>query len=232
MTLKHLATKQSILAVNSRKMWSLNLCLFALLIAAANTRILEFNEYSMPITKVESSIAVHNNERVDYIEATILPRHISKQSRIDFPTGGPLDEKFLLTRHPGDERGGLIGSQFSGPPEWYNLSPYNARANRKTGYRAITADWFKLECAIRLFLNKGSQGGERFVTWKGNQTYVGDSNRPDSYFVSVEFNHNGEVVETKKEKFRNPFLREDSNFYTCKCTGKKRRPSECSISEE
>lgn len=77
-----------------------------------------------------------------------------------------------------------MGSQFSGPTNIYNLSPQSPTVNRNEGNRSITVDWFRTECDAARFLKKG---GNRYVNWTVDMTYVGTSNRPDEYHLQVIF---------------------------------------------
>lgn len=70
-----------------------------------------------------------NDKRVEHLEAEIHPKHL-KTKRTNFPHSGSLNKAFLAVKGPGDERGHIIASQFSGPVKWYNLTPQHATLNR------------------------------------------------------------------------------------------------------
>lgn len=171
------------------------------------------NDPNMPIKLIRTSYGHADNERIDYLRAVIRPHHITNRDRVNFPTSGYLNDYFIQIRNDGDERGHLVAAQFSGPAEWYNLSPQNARVNRESGFLAITTDWYGTECEVRRFLDKG---GDRFVLWVINVSFVGASNRPDIYHLEASFFEGRNLVESIDTRIRNPFLREDSSFWICK----------------
>lgn len=195
------------------------LYMIAIIVAAASARQITFNEFNMPIRLVETSYGQGDHERVTYLRAVIQPHHVNNGDRINFPHSGYLNDYFVHASAPGDERGHLVGSQFSGPAEWYNLSPQNARVNRNAGYQSITTDWYGTECEVRRFLD---QGGDRFVLWVVNMNYVADSNRPDTYRLQASFFEGTQLVDVIDTTIRNPFLREDSTFWICRqCRGSR-----------
>lgn len=177
----------------------------------AETYIFDVN--NMPIKRVVSSFGIHNLKRVDYLYAEIHPCHLTNDRRISFPRTDEFETWYQRIRASGDERSYLVPPQFSGPPEWYNFSPQNVRVNRHLEAQTFTTDFFAAECQVREFLEKG---GNRYVSWTLNMTYVTVSNRPDSYRLQVKFFNNG--VETDPPidiHNRNPFKSEDSNFWLC-----------------
>lgn len=194
-------------------MKSAHYCFFALVISVANARQFYENDPNNPIREIHTTYGQADHERVTYIRAVITPHHINNGDRINFPTTGHLGTYYQEAMAPGDERGHLVASQFSGPAVWYNLSPQNARVNRNAGYQSITTDWYNTECEVRRFLD---QGGNRSVIWEVDMNYVRDSNRPDTYHLRVAFmegNRNAYGIDTT---IRNPFLREDSTFWICR----------------
>lgn len=193
----------------------MQLICFCLIVLAANVSALihRFNSQDMPINKVETSFGKDHLERIDYLRAEIHPRHVTTNQRVNFPTSGALGQKFENIKEPGDERGHLVGSQFSGPPEWYNLSPQNSRVNRNLGYQSITTDWYGTECEVRKFLD---QGGSRHVVWEVYMTYQGDSNRSHEYHLKVDFIKNGKIEKSIDTRIRNPTKSQNSTFWICR----------------
>lgn len=194
-------------------MQSFCFCIFALGVSV-NAVVHQFVQTNMPIKRVETSFGKGNLERIDHLRAEIHPRHITTKQRVNFPTSGPIERKYQAVKEPGDERGHLVASQFSGPAEWYNLSPQNSRVNRNLGYQSITTDWYGAECEVRKFL--GEAGGNRYVSWTVDMTYVGDSNRPRQYHLKVDFIKNGRIEKSIDTRIRNPLKSEDSTFWICR----------------
>lgn len=192
-------------------MLSIYICIFVAAVSVGAEELL-FNERNMPIKRVVFSFGQGPRKRVDYVEAEIYPRHLTDQKRDDFP-GPALNEYFRGIRAPGDERGHLVGPQFSGPGQWYNLSPQNARVNRHIDYQCITTDWYGAECEVRKFLGESTN---RYVSWIVNNTFIEDSNRPHEYHLQVTFYENSRKVDSIDSHSNNPFKKEDSNFWICK----------------
>lgn len=167
----------------------------------------------MPIRVVETSIGRGGLERIAHLQAEIYPRHKTTNQRVDFPTSGEIEKYFKAIKADGDERGHLVGSQFSGPPKWYNLSPQNARVNRNAGYQSLTTDWYGTECEMAKFL---AQGGKRFVSWTVDMTFIGDSNRPNEYHLQVDFFDGKKKIDSIDTHIENPFLKQDSTFWICR----------------
>lgn len=169
---------------------------------------------SNPIVYIETdSNTIDNLERVTVLEAIIHPRHVTTNQRVDFK-GSDIERRFQQVKHDdSDERGHLLASQFSGPPEWYNLTPQNVRVNRNLGYRSITLSWFEAECEVRKFL---LEGGQRFVIWNVGMNYIGESHRPTSYHLKVQFWDSGRLDHAIDTTVRNPFGKEDTTFWMCK----------------
>lgn len=147
---------------------------------------LEINEDGNPIRSVSTSNGQGGLERVTHLRAEIRPEHVTRR-RTSFPSS--MTPRFSQIRAPGDERGHLVASQFSGPPEWYNLSPQSRRVNRNFQNRWIIDDWFNAEHRVRDFLDLG---GDRQVNWTVDMNYIDDSNRPHEYRLDVEYLENGE----------------------------------------
>lgn len=142
----------------------------------------------------------------------MYPHHLTRRDRINFPTWGEIDERYRRIRAVGDGHGHLVAAQFSGPPEWYNLSPQNIRVNRNRGYQSITTEWYKIECEVREFLERD---GNRYVKWSDYMTFPKDSNRPNEYHLRVRCIENGQQRKETDTSIRNPFLHEDGTFYNC-----------------
>lgn len=195
------------------KMRSICFCVFALAISVS-ARTLRFNDNHMPIRLVETSMGAGGEERIMSLHAEIRPHHVTTNQRVNFPTSGPLEKHFKKVKAPGDERGHLVASQFSGPPQWYNLSPQNSRVNRNLGYQSITTDWYGAECEVRQFLQ---HGGNRYVSWTVSMTYKGASNRPNDYHLRVKFVENGrETGRPIDARIHNPTKSQDSTFWICR----------------
>lgn len=171
-----------------------------------------FNDPNMPIRVVDTSAGQDNRQRIDHLYAEIYPRHVTTRQRVNFPRSGPVEELFRGISAQGDQRGHLVASQFSGPPRWYNLSPQNSRVNRNRGYQSITTDWYGTECEVREFLQ---QGGNRYVTWTVDMSYIGNSNRPNEYHLRVNYIENGSNISSIDTRLHNPFLTEASTFWIC-----------------
>lgn len=126
-------------------MLSIQLCtvLIVYVMICVNAKHYTFNEPNMPIRVVQTSFGQGNRERIDHLYAEIHPKHLSKNNSMNFPTSGSVEDWYKGIRAPGDERGHLVSSQFSGPPNWYNLSPQNARVNRDRGHMSISTDWYE-----------------------------------------------------------------------------------------
>lgn len=194
-------------------MQSIYFYIFALTISAVTARQFRVTEDGSPIEEVYTSYGLNDHERVTYIRAVIRPNHINTAGRNNFPRSGILNNYFQAGMAQGDERGHLVGSQFSGPAEWYNLSPQNMRVNRNAGYQSIITDWYETECEVRRFLN---QGGDRCVTWEVTMNYEGNSNRPTSFHLQVNFYENGNRLNAIDTNIDNPLLRDDSTFWICR----------------
>lgn len=150
-----------------------------------------FTNLRHPIQDVSTSTAENGGfERVDGLNARIYPFHHLNSERVNFPTSGPIEARFRAMKTDKDERGHLVASQFSGPPEWYNLSPQSMRVNRNAQYQSLTTDWYGTECKVAEYLSEGRQiqgDSQRHVIWTVNMTYDGDSIRPKEYKLQVEF---------------------------------------------
>lgn len=194
------------------KMRSIFICMFVLGISV-NAKVYRFNEKNMPIKVVETSKGQGGQERIIHLNADIKPSHRRSNDRVNFPRSGKIEKYFKAIKADGDERGHLVASQFSGPPQWYNLSPQNARVNRNAGYQSLTTDWYGTECEVSKFL---SQGGNRHVSWTVDMTYILDSNRPDEYHLQVDFFNGNKKLKSIDSLIRNPFKKEDSTFWICR----------------
>lgn len=200
-------------------MRSICLCTFVLAVSVSTKRVTIHD--GSPIHVVETSAGQGGNLRVNYLEAVIQPRHLRSNGRVNFPRSGPVESHFRAISAPGDERGHLVASQFSGPPSIFNLSPQNARVNRNAGFQALNTDWFGAECEVARFLGSG---GNRFVMWTVTMSYIGDSNRPNEYHLEARFVSNGRTITQIDTRLHNPFVNEDSSFWICRrCPTSRRR---------
>lgn len=206
-------------------MHSIFLCIFVLCISVS-ANVYKFNDPHMPIVLVETSIGRGNLERIAYLRADIYPRHKTTNQRVNFPTSGPIEKYFKAIKAPGDERGHLVASQFSGPPQWYNLSPQNARVNRNLGYQSLTTDWYGSECEVAKFLGLGGKG---HVLWTVSMKFIGDSNRPNEYYLQADFYDGNKKVNSIDSHIHNPFKSQDSTFWICRsCRGSGSHGQSCS----
>lgn len=171
-----------------------------------------FDDPYMPIRSVEISHGVGDHVRITSLYAEIYPRHLTNRQRIDFPTRGETEMWFREISYEGDMHGHLVAGQFSGPPEWFNLSPQNIRVNRNRPFESITTEWFHIDCEVRQFLE---QDGDRYVSWTVDISYPGDSNRPNDYHLHVDFIENGRRRKDINVTVHNPFQHEDRNFWNC-----------------
>lgn len=192
------------------------------LVASVNAAQYRFNAANNPIKVVGTSIGQGGRERLVSLYAQIYPRHLTNNERVSFPRSGDIERYFRAISAPGDERGHLVASQFSGPPIWQNLSPQSPVVNRNAGMRSLTTDWYNTECEVRRFLEKG---GNRYVIWTVQISYVGDSNRPNQYHLQVAFQNDdaGSSWRPIDARMPNPFRGEQKAFYVCNSCGRKRR---------
>lgn len=201
-------------------MRSVNLCIFVLA-SIASAKVYEFDDPKNPIKRVETSIGRKGLERIDRVYAEIYPSHLSKK-RTNFAKSGALGKKFKQISEPGDERGHLVGSQFSGPAKWYNLSPQSAQVNRNAGRVSILTDWYKTEAEVAHYLKKG---GQRFVKWSVDNSHHGSSNRPHEHDLRVHFFKDGKELRGRAihAKISNPKQSETSRFRICQRRNNRRR---------
>jgi len=149
-----------IAAVIMHLLSSLLLCVSVQLACVLSLRY-EFNA-THPIYLVTTDLGPGNFERVSSLRARIYPHHVRERDRVSFPRSGLTERRFNVMREGNDERGHVLASQFSGPPEWNNLVPQTPRVNRNYQVRYITTDWFGAEYRVREFLIGGSL---RYVDW-------------------------------------------------------------------
>lgn len=191
------------------------LTLLSTLIYVVGTISYTFNDENNPVQNFQTSYGWSGIERVDNIFAVIKPRHLTKRAK-NFPS--KLNERFNNIKFSGDEKGHLIGPQFSGPDEWYNLSPQNIRVNRNAELDSVTPGWFRTECEVAKFLADREQN---YVTWDVHMEYAGESNRPYVYLLRVKFYKGDVEVNESSTSNSNPFVNNDK-IYTCKgCSSSK-----------
>lgn len=171
-------------------MQSICFCLVVLAIYSVNAQVKTFTDPNNPIKRVEYTVGANNVKLVKKLHAEIRASHYKKNDRHSFTKSGEPERIFRATSAPGDERGHLVASMFSGPTEWYNLSAQSKRVNRNVGSRWLITDWYGCEAEVRDFL----EGGEnRCVSWDVDVNY-GDAarpNRPKSYRLRINYYENG-----------------------------------------
>lgn len=202
-------------------MRSIYICIFGLLAVSVNANELLFpNRPNMPIRKVITDEGEGGVERIKSLYAEIYPRHLTINGRVNFPTSGDIDVWFQKIKTEKDERGHLVASQFSGPPEWYNLSPQNPRVNRNEGYQSILTDWFSTEREARNFLeekDKDKKYKNRYVKWSVELIYDGRSVRPEKYKIRVtKVDNDAGTSNSIDACIDNPMSMEDSTFWICR----------------
>lgn len=173
-----------------------------------------------PITSVVTDKGKGGQLRVISLEAKITPDHL--KTKMHFPRTGKVQQHFLAVKSDGDERGHLLGAQFSGPPDILNLSPQSPVVNRNEGYQALTTDWYNTECEVAEFLGKG--GDKDYVSWKVTMSYDGDSNRPKEYHLQVDKVSEGKSQGAIDTKLGNPLQSQQKkgSFWVCgKCRSNK-----------
>lgn len=171
------------------KKQSIWFCLFALAACVCATEY--YPNDGSPITSYTTDIGDGGLERVTQLKAEIRPEHIAS-GRTSFPSSAGA--RFNMAQ--GDELGHIVGSQFSGPIEWYNLTPQSSFVNRNVGGERVVSDWYKTERKARKYLGLG---GNRQVNWNVNMDYNDGSNRPSYYRLSVDYLENG--APTRNEEF-------------------------------
>lgn len=164
-----------------------SICLCLVVIAACVSAVV-VNEPGNPITSYTTSTGRNGIERVTHLEAVIRTDHVGV-SRRSF--GTDINHAFALSSNPGDERGHLLGSQFSGPPVLYNLGAQTRQVNRNVGFESVLDTWYGEERKVRTFLD---MGGDRKVNWKVDLLYNDDSNRPSEYRLDVEYFLDGKAI--------------------------------------
>lgn len=149
-----------------------------------------------PITDVwadgsSDNLDINAPSSVKCVIARIVPGHIVPAGgRRDFRRDRATNTLFQRISVGDDERGHIVASQFSGPPEWYNLTPQSPKINRNEGTRHIIADWFNNERGVREYLepNGALATDGRYVIWNVSMIYDnGDFRyRPTAYLLSVK----------------------------------------------
>jgi len=127
------------------------------------------------------------------IDALILARHFRRGpgSRVNFPSSLTRSREYQRAKLPGDEAGHLVGSQFSGPPTAWNLSPQNRAVNRNAGSRFLISDWYGAEREVaRYFETAGPNGQAR---WRVDLSYNDRAHptRPSEFRLRVDFGRGG-----------------------------------------
>ena len=126
-------------------------------------------------------------ERVELVAATINPLHYRPNNRIDFPNSGNTSTQYMrdnLDAIPGDERGHVVASMFSGPPQPYNMFPQHRGVNRNFHESHILFDWYETELRMREFL----ENNRGYVRWEIALSYDNfTTGRPTSMLYSAIF---------------------------------------------
>ena len=126
-------------------------------------------------------------ERVELVAATISPLHYRANNRVDFPSSGNTSSQYMRDNLDGlaeDERGHIVASMFSGPPELYNLFPQHRGVNGNYQESHILVDWYQTELRMRDHLsnNRG------YVRWEVALSYDNlTTGRPSSLTYSAIF---------------------------------------------
>lgn len=126
-------------------------------------------------------------ERVEVVAATITPLHYRRNNRVDFPDSGNTSTQYMrdyLNALSEDERGHIVASMFTGPPQLYNLFPQHRGVNRNYRESHILVDWYQTEIRMREFLdnNRG------YVRWEVALSYDDlTTGRPTSLTYSAVF---------------------------------------------
>ena len=126
-------------------------------------------------------------ERVELVAATITPLHYQRNNRVDFPSSGNTSTQYMRDNLDGlaeDERGHVVASMFSGPPELYNMFPQHRGVNRNYQESHILVDWYQTELRMREHL----ENNRGYVRWEVALSYDNlITGRPSSLTYSAIF---------------------------------------------
>ena len=143
-------------------------------------------------------------ERVELVAATITPLHYRRNDRVDFLQSGNTSTPYMrenLDAVQGDERGHVVASMFSGPPQLHNMFPQHRGVNREYGASHILISWHQTELRMRDFLrdNRG------YVRWEVVLSYDNlTTGRPSSItYSAVFYNFQDEEVDRITGTVRN-----------------------------
>ncbi|CAF1285358.1 unnamed protein product, partial [Didymodactylos carnosus] len=142
-------------------------------------------------------------ERVEFVHARIRPQHYRPNNRVNFGGGNTSTE--YMRQHmnalPGDERGHIVASVFSGPPQLYNMFPQHNSMNRNYHASHLLVDWRETENRMQRHLANG--GGD--IVWNVGFSYDNlQTARPTSVTYSATFyDRNGNIVDRIEGTLRN-----------------------------
>lgn len=192
--------------------------LFALCLSV-DAKYYEYNQKDNPVQVAMTSTGRDDQERTVYLFAVIFPHH--KNAKEQTEISNKTAKYFEAIKADGDELGLLVPAQFSGSNDPYNVSPQNVRVNRNGAYQAINKDWYGIECEIAKFLVLHSK---RYVTWRVNALFKGDSNRPYAYHLQVEFFDGRKKLKWIDIHIRNPLKKQDNTHWNCNGCSSYRLP--------
>ena len=143
-------------------------------------------------------------ERVELVAATITPLHYRRNNRVDFANSGNTSTQYMRDNLDGlttDERGHIVASMFSGPPQLYNMFPQHRGVNRNYQESHILVDWYQTEIRIREHL----ENNRGYVRWEVALSYDNlDVGRPTSLtYSAVFYNFQHQVVDRITGTLRN-----------------------------
>jgi len=143
-------------------------------------------------------------ERVELVAATITPLHYRRNNRVDFPDSGNTSTTYMrnnLNAFTTDERGHVVASMFSGPPELYNMFPQHRGLNRNYRESHLLVDWYQTEIRMREFL----ENNRGYIRWEVALSYNDDNTgRPDSVvYDAIFYNFQNQEVDRITGRLRN-----------------------------
>lgn len=135
------------------------------------------------------------------VNAVILKRHFRSNGRTDFGTHSWVKTQMIaMAAAADDEKGHFIGSQFSGPIAWYNLTPQHKGMNRNVANKMLST-YYDLEGRVAAFLQKGGPNAQ--VQFDVVATPI-DKPRPDAFVVRIRYiDSNGKQVNQEETSVPN-----------------------------
>ena len=148
--------------------------------------------------------ARHQTERVELVVATITPLHYRRNNRVDFPNSGNTSTQYMrdnLNALPEDERGHVVASMFSGPPELYNMFPQHRGVNRNYQESHILFDWYQTELRMQEHLENNAG----YVRWGVALSYDDlTTGRPSSMtYAAIFYNFQNQQIDQITGVLRN-----------------------------